>query len=67
LTAAVASAIGALAVPAVGQTAVWAVAPAAFVVTLAALFIYWLRSLAEIQNAIKPLHPTPPDEVDSPF
>ena len=67
LTAAVASAVGALAVLAAGPAAVWAMATAAFVVTLVALFVYWLRSLAEIQSAIEPLHPTPPDEVDAPF
>ena len=67
LTAAVASAVGALAVVTAGPAAVWAMATGAFVITLVALFIYWLRSLAEIQRAIKPLYPTPPDEVDAPF
>ena len=67
VTAAVAAAFGGLAVATVGPAAVWLIAPAAFGATLTGLFIYWQRSLAEIQGAIRPLHPTPPDEVDAPF
>jgi hypothetical protein len=67
ITAAVAAAVGGLAVSSAGPVLAWAFAVLAFAVTLAALLVYWQRSLAEIQAAIKPMHPTPPDELDAPF
>lgn len=59
--------MGGLAVSSAGPVLAWAFAVLAFAVTLAALLVYWQRSLAEIQAAIKPMHPTPPDELDAPF
>jgi hypothetical protein len=67
VTAAVAAGIGGIGVSTAGSLAAWAAAAVAFVATLGALFTYWQRSLAEIRSAVKPLFPTPPDEVDAPF
>jgi len=58
---------GGIALSKAGALAAGAAAAVAFVATLMVLFTYWQRSLAEIQSAVKPLYPTPPDEVDAPF
>jgi hypothetical protein len=34
---------------------------------LTALFVYWQRSLNDLQSAIRPRYPTPPDEIGAPF
>ena len=63
----VAAAFGGLAAaPADGGVA-WVVAALAFAATVAALFSYGQRSLATLRAAIRPIHPTPPDEMDAPF
>lgn len=67
ITAAVAAVFGGVAFVPLGATAGWVVAAIAFLVTLVALFAYWQRSLRELWAAIKPLYPTPPDEVNAPF
>jgi hypothetical protein len=67
VTAVVAAAFAGLAASGAGETVAWIVAALAFVVTLAALFRYWGRSLAEIRTVVRPLHPTPPDEMDAPI
>jgi hypothetical protein len=67
VTAAVAAGIGGIALSTAGALAAGVAAAVAFVATLMVLFTYWQRSLAEIQSAVKPLYPTPPDEVDAPF
>jgi hypothetical protein len=38
-----------------------------FIVTVGALFAYWQRSIAELSRAIRPINPTPPDEIDAPI
>jgi hypothetical protein len=45
----------------------WLVAAAALLLTVAVLFAYWQRSLAEIQAAIRPISSTPADEMGRPF
>ncbi|MDQ3937763.1 MAG: hypothetical protein M3253_03680, partial [Chloroflexota bacterium] len=68
VTGAVAAALGWLAAaPVVGSGAAWLVAVGAFVATIAVLFIYWQRSLSDLVAAIRPIIPTPREEVDSPF
>jgi hypothetical protein len=67
ITAAVAAVFGGIAFLPLGATTGWIFAGALFVATLAALFGYWQRSLKELWAAIRPLYPTPPDEVDAPF
>jgi hypothetical protein len=67
ITAGVAAAGAGLAVAAAGPVAVWVAATVAFAATLIALFIHWRHSLAELRGAIKPINPTPPDEIDAPF
>jgi hypothetical protein len=67
ITASVAAVFGGVAFVPLGATPGWIAAAILFVVTLVALFAYWQRSLRELWAAIKPLYPTPPDEVDAPF
>lgn len=67
VSAAVAAAFGGLAAAPYGPAAASVVAAVAFVVALAALFIYWQRSLAELRVSIRPLYPTPPEEIDASF
>ena len=66
VTGAVAAAFGWLAAAGIVGTALaWIFAFAAFAGTVIALFVYWQRSLTELQATIRPTNPTPPDEVDS--
>jgi hypothetical protein len=67
LAGAVAAAFGGLAAAPAGAGVAWVVAALAFAATVAALFTYWQRSLATLRAAIRPIHPTPPDEMDAPF
>jgi hypothetical protein len=67
VTAAVAAAfVGLLAAP-LGEGLGWAAAAITFVAVALVLFVYWQRSLTALHASIRPLHPTPPDEVDAPF
>jgi hypothetical protein len=43
----------------------WLVAGLIFVVVLASLLFYWNRSFAQIQAAIRPMFPTPPEAIDA--
>jgi hypothetical protein len=45
----------------------WLAAAGALLLTVALLFAYWQRSLAEIQAAVRPLSSTPTDELGAPF
>lgn len=67
VTGVVAAAIGWLLAATAGIAVAWLVAGVCFLITVIALFVYWQRSLAEINAAIRPLYPTPPDEIDAPF
>jgi hypothetical protein len=67
LAGAVAAAFGGLAAAPAGAGVAWVAAALAFAATVAALFTYWQRSLATLRAAIRPIHPTPPDEMDAPF
>jgi hypothetical protein len=67
VTAAVAASFAGLALAGVHPALAWAVAAVVFTATVAALFAWWQRSLAELQAGIAPLYPTPPDEVGAPF
>ena len=63
----VAAAFGGLAAAPAGGGVAWVVAALAFAATVAALFSYGQRSLATLRAAIRPIQPTPPDEMDAPF
>jgi hypothetical protein len=67
MCSALAAAIGGLAATAVLPAFAWVVAAAVFVVMLGGLMAHWNRSLAELQSAIRPLFPTPPDERNAPI
>ena len=45
----------------------WLVAVASFAATVVILFGYWSRSLAGLRAAIRPISPTPPEEIDAPI
>jgi hypothetical protein len=36
-------------------------------VTLALLVAYWQRSLADLWRSIRPIYPTPAEDLDAPF
>lgn len=45
----------------------WLVAVASFAATVVILFGYWNRSLAGLRAAIRPISPTPPEEIGAPI
>ena len=67
VTSVVAAACAGIATYARGTVAAWVIAAVTFLVTITALFVYWQRSLAELRGAIRPLNPTPSEELDAPF
>ncbi len=67
ITGAVAAAIAGLALNWTSPLVSWLAAAAALLLTVAVLFAYWQRSLAEIQAAIRPLSSTPADDLGAPF
>jgi hypothetical protein len=67
ITAAVAAGLVGMAVLPLGAGMAIALAAVTFLGTLATLFGYWQRSLADVLSAIEPRFPTPPDEVGRPF
>lgn len=62
-----AAAIGWVATSGAGSTTAWIVAAVAFMATIAILFRYWLRAIAGIYSSIRPISPTPPDEIGAPI
>ena len=67
VTAVVAAGCGALAASSAGSVAAWIAAIAAFSITLIGLFVYWHRSLVGIRAAIRPLFPTPTEQLSAPI
>lgn len=67
ICAALAGIIGWIATASFDTTVAWVVAALAFVVVLAVLIIYWNRSIAQLQKAIRPMFPTPPEAIDAPI
>ena len=67
MCAALAGVIGGLAIAWLSAPLAWAVGAVAFVLTLAALLAYWNRSTAQLQAAIRPMFPTPPEAFDAPI
>jgi hypothetical protein len=67
ITGGVAAAIAGMALSSAGPAVAWLAAAVALLLTVAILFAYWQRSLAEIQGAIRPMSSTPDDEVGAPF
>jgi hypothetical protein len=64
MCAALAAVTGGLATWWFASAATWAVGAVAFVVVLGGLLRYWRHSIAQLQAAVRPLFPTPPDELD---
>lgn len=62
MCAAIAGVMGGLAGARIDPVIAWPAGAVAFVVTLVALLAYWTRSIRQLQAAIRPLSPTPPDE-----
>lgn len=67
ICAALAAIIGALATAWFSTAIAWAVGAIAFAVVLTGLLVYWRRSFGEIQAAVRPLFPTPSEEIDAPI
>ena len=67
ICAALAGIIGGLAATSFAPSVAWAVGAIAFVVVLVGLLAYWSRSFAQIQAAVRPMFPTPPEEIDAPI
>jgi hypothetical protein len=67
ITGAVAASIAGLALSSTGALPSWLAAGAALLITVALLFAYWQRELAEIEAAIRPLSSTPAEELGAPF
>lgn len=67
VTALVAAGCAGLAASPLGGGVAWVLAVIAFAVTLAALFAYWQRSLAELRARIRPLNPTSADQSENTF
>jgi protein-S-isoprenylcysteine O-methyltransferase Ste14 len=67
ITGAVAASMAGLALNWTSPLLSWLAAAGALLLTVAVLFAYWQRSLAEIQAAMRPLSSTPADELGAPF
>ena len=67
VTAVVAASFVGLALAGWSAQVAWVLAAVVFVLTVVVLFVYWQRSLAEIQAGVVPLYPTPPEDMGAPF
>jgi hypothetical protein len=54
-----------LATAQLAPTLVWAAGAIAFVTVVMALLRHWTRSFAQIEAAVRPMFPTPPDAFDA--
>lgn len=62
MCSAIAGVLGGLAGARVGPALAWPIGAVAFVITLVALLAYWTQSIKQLQAAIRPISPTPPDQ-----
>ena len=67
ICAALAGIIGALATSWLASPLPWVVGTIAFISVVVGLLTYWSRSFGEIQRAVRPMFPTPPEEIDAPI
>jgi hypothetical protein len=70
VTAGVAAVLAAIAVGQIGTPSSlveWGSALVAFLITVAALFTYWQLSLRELFGSMRPINPTPPDQLEALF
>jgi hypothetical protein len=67
VAAVVAATFAAIAATPLGPVGPWLSAPVAFVLTLVVLFLFWQRSMSELVASIRPIHPTPADQIEAPF
>ena len=67
ICAALAGVIGWIATAWIAVALGWVVAAIAFVVVLSALLAYWIRSVDQLQRAIRPMFPAPPEAKDAPI
>ena len=61
MCSAIAAVLGGLAGARIQPALAWPLGAVAFVVTLVALLAYWNQSIRQLQAAIRPMSPTPPD------
>lgn len=64
---AIAAVTGGLATAWLSPTLAWAVSAIVFVAVVAALLRYWTQAFAQIETAVRPMFPTPPEAVDAPI
>jgi hypothetical protein len=64
---AIAGVTGGLATMWLSPTLAWAVAAIVFVTVVVALLRYWTRAFAQIEAAVRPMFPTPPESIDAPI
>jgi hypothetical protein len=64
---ALAGIIGGLATAWISDVGAWVVAAAAFVVVAGGLLRYWSRSFAQLEAAVRPMFPTPPEALGEPI
>lgn len=67
ICAALAGVIGWIGTAWIAIALAWVVATIAFVVVLSALLVYWIRSVDQLQRAIRPMFPAPPEAKDAPI
>jgi len=67
ICAAIAGVTGGLATLWLSPTLAWAVGAIVFVAVVAGLLRYWTRAFAQIEAAVRPMFPTPPEAVDTPI
>jgi hypothetical protein len=64
---ALAGIIAGLAIAWLSQAAAWVVGTIVFLVCVVAMLRYWQHSFGQIQTAVRPMFPTPAEELDSPI
>ena len=67
ICAAIAGLIAGIAAAGFDSSLAWVAAAAAFGAVLTALLVVWNRSIDELQKALRPMFPTPPEAIDAPI
>jgi hypothetical protein len=67
ITGVVAGAVLALALDEILPGLTLPIAFAGFLATVGAQFAYWQRAIADLSASLRPINPTPPDEIDAPI
>jgi hypothetical protein len=64
---AIAAVTGGLATLWLSQSLAWAVGAVVFLAVVVGMLRYWTRAFAQIEAALRPMFPTPPEAVDAPL